>query len=471
MALSLGVNTAVSTVGRVLGFVVSLLTLGYTYQYLQAAGYGDYSTAGALVFVFNSLADLGLYSVLVRDISKPNADLKGLVSSALTLRLLALVVFLGLASVVAFQLPYNHATKVAVIVIGLSNVFLSLSQVLMAVFQRFLRTDRAAIAEVVGRVALLGLVLLFIKLDGSLVGIAWAAALSAAASFALTAYFARKFVPFTLSFKISYWQKLLKESWPIALALVFVVMYFKLDTVILSLFQPAADVGIYNMGYALLQALIFFPAMFAGLVMPFLSRHGLSQPGRFKKVFGETLNLFIVFTLPLGVFLIARAHDLIALIYQGENLAATTTLQILALAIMAIYFGALFSNGLIALHRQKTLLWIYALGAAVNVSLNLLLIPKYSYLAASWTTVVTETIVTLLMIVMLSHFAKTAFSWARFLPAILASVPLAAGLLLTESLNILLVAPLAAAIYLGALWLLGGLTKTDLDFVSQKELG
>lgn len=471
MALSIAANTLVSTLGRVLGLVISLVTLGYTASYLKPEGYGDYAAALAFGFIFNALADLGLYAVLVREISKAGANAWQLVSAALSLRLLALIVLMAAAVVAAWQFPYAPSVKAAIMVMAIFYIFSSLTQVLMAVFQRQLRTDRAAVAEIIGRLAQLGLVLLFIWLKAGLLGMAAALALSALVGLGAAVYFARKFVAFSLIWDPAAWRRLLKEAWPIALALVFVVVYFKLDTVILSLYHPGADVGIYNLAYQLLQAVIFFPAMFAGLVMPFLSRHGLKSPGEFQQTFSRTLNLFIVFTLPLGVLLMARAADIIKIIdFSSQYPAAGPVLQILALAIMAIYFGSLFANGLIALHRQRALLWIYGSGAALNVALNLWLIPRYSYWAASWTTVATEVLVTAFMVASLAYFSRRWFSWARLLPVAAASLAAALLLLLTASWSIFLAAPLAAALYLSSLWLLGGLTRADLAFIRQSKL-
>lgn len=471
MALSIASNTIISTLARGLGSVISLVIIGLISGYLGPTSYGSYATALAFVYLFNYLGDLGLYSVVVRDLSKPGVNAKKLVSNAFTLRLVALVVFVGIAPIVALGIPYESEVRSAILIMTLFYVFSSLSQVFMGVFQRYLRTDRAAIADIAGRLIQLGLVLLFIKAHGWVSAMAWTLSLAALGSFFITAYFARKFVPFTLAWDFKEWLAILKESWPIGLAIIFTVVYFKMDTIILSLYHPGYDVGIYNLGYQFLQALIFFPAMFAGLVMPFLSRHGIGERASFRAILQRTLNLFLAFTLPLGVVLITRGADIIHLIdYRGQFGDSVAVLEILALAIMAIYLGNLFSNALIALHRQRSLIWIYGLGAAVNVALNFYVIPRFAYIGASWTTVATEGLVTVLMVIMVARFTAGRLTWGRLLPVAAASIVLAIELVGTARVNLFLAAGAGAVAYLAVLWALGGLSKDDLLFIGQQEV-
>src|SRR3989338_9344642 len=75
-----------------------------------------------------------------------------------------------------------------------------------------------------------------------------------------------------LRIDFGHWRASIKEAFPIAVSLVFVFLYFKLDTVLLSLMKPAGDVGIYSVAYKVLEVVIFLPAMYMGLIMPRLSK-------------------------------------------------------------------------------------------------------------------------------------------------------------------------------------------------------
>ena len=89
---------------------------------------------------------------------------------------------------------------------------------------------------------------------------------SAVSIFILNFFFARKYIPLSLAFNFSYWKKLLKTAFPIAVSIVLTLIYFKIDSIFLSLGfinrssgNPITDVGIYNIAYKVLEGVIFFP--------------------------------------------------------------------------------------------------------------------------------------------------------------------------------------------------------------------
>src|SRR3990167_516085 len=242
-------NVLISLGARVVGTALALFTIGLTTRYLGKEGFGEYSIALAFLYIFNSLADLGFYNILVREISKPGTDEREIVSNVFTLRTLSLFLILGLGVIAGWFFPYSIEVKKSFFLIGASYFFLSLSQVLMAVFQKHLRTDKAALAEIGGRTAPLALTLFFLI-------------------FLLNLLFVRKYVKFGFGFNLNLYGKILKESFPLAVSGVFILIYFKLDAVLLSLFKPPADVGLYGTAYKILENLICIPAMFVGVVMP-----------------------------------------------------------------------------------------------------------------------------------------------------------------------------------------------------------
>ena len=469
-SFSLAANTIISTLGRAVGVVIALVTVGLTAGYLGQAGFGLYSVAFAFAYIFNYAADLGLYSIVARDLASEPKQGHRLLSNALAMRLVALVIFLGLAPLAALWFPYDQTTQMLIWVSLPFYFFSSLGQVLMGVFQRHLRTDRATIAELIGRLAQLGLVWWTVNQDLGVIVLMATVSISAGLTFGLVWLFARQLQRFGLAFDFKYWRQIFLKAWPVGLAVFLTIIYFKLNVVILSIFQPAADVGIYGLGYRILEALIFFPAMFAGLVLPILAKAGQTQLNRFKAALQPALNLLLIVTIPLAVFLIVRSRDIIALLdYEHQFSQSAAVLQILALAVAAIYGGALFSNALIALHRQRTLTIIYAIGAAANVVLNLIFIPRYSYLGASWVTVATEVLVTVLMVLVLNAKMRGLRpSWSRLSAVTAASIACGLALVLTPG-GLWVAAPVAGVVYLGLLWLLGGLKAEEINFLKQHD--
>jgi O-antigen/teichoic acid export membrane protein len=280
--------------------------------------------------------------------------------------------------------------------------------------------------------------------------------------------FVRRYVSLSFSFNFSYWKKLFKTAFPIAISVVLTLIYFKIDSIFLSLGfinrlspDPVSDVGIYNIAYKVLEGLIFFPAMFVGLIMPLLSKFAFSEQEQFKKIFQRTLDVLIIFLIPLVIGLLILSGPIVVLI-GGRNFAASSpVLQILSLAIGLIFLGSLLGSALIALNKQKTGAWIYFSGMIFNIVTNLIFIPKYSYLGAAGTTVATELLVTGLMFYLIYKTIHYFPSLKIFLKTLLAGLIMAGFLYLERSCNLFLLIGLGIIIYFAVLYLIRGIKKEE----------
>ncbi|MEK7507419.1 MAG: flippase [Patescibacteria group bacterium] len=456
----LSLNFGVAAFSRLLLGGISLIVVGLLTRTLGPAGYGQYSLVFAYHFIFTALADLGLYTILVREISRPQADERKIVSNIFGLRLTAVVSLLAVAILAVQWLPYPTEVKLGILIASLFSIGSSLVQVLTGVFQKYLKLYYVSVADVVSRLVQLFLLILVVNYRPGLLPFIWVVAVSEIIHFALVFVFARRLVPVGLAADLDYWQGTFKKSLPIAVSLVFVLLYFKLDTILLSLFKPAYDVGVYSVAYKILELIIFLPAMYIGLVMPLLSRQAPASTGDFLKTFRKSFNVLAIFALPAMAYLALRAEDIIRLISGSEFGPSVRVLQILSVAIMLIFFGNLGGNAVVALDLQKQAVKIYFLGAILNIGGNLLLIPRYSYFATAWTTVLTELFITLGLFWLIRNKIKF---WPDF--RILAKAALATILIvfLVHPLRLEFAAATALALlYFPILYLFKGFNRADL---------
>ncbi len=408
MKKSIAFNTLISSGARVIGSALAFASFAVIARALGKEGFGMYSTAMAFGFTASALADLGLYSVLIKEISQKDADEKRITAHIFFLRVLILL-FVSLA-VFAFAgiIPlYSPVLKLA---IGLGVVafgFSSLSQLLIAIFQKHFSLENVAIAEVVGRSAQLLLVCIAFVSGWGLYAFLWAAIIGAFFIFLVEWVLSRKFVSFGFEFNPWYARELFVAALPIGVSLVFTLIYFRVDTILLSLMKPAEDVGIYNVAYKVLEFAIFFPAVFAGIVMPLLSRYALSQKEKFRDVFQKSLDIIIIFATPILFGGMILAPKIVVLAGGGEFAASAAPLRWLLVAVWFIFLGNLLGRAIIALNEQKKAAWVYFGGMIFNVAANLVFIPRYSYTGAAATTAVTELIITALLFVIITK--KTGF--------------------------------------------------------------
>ncbi len=450
-------NTIISTGARIIGLALSLIVIGFITRYLGQTGFGYYSTVLAFLFFFTVLADLGLYSICVREISKPKANQEKIASNAFTLRFFAGLFIFCLAPLIVCFFPYSSEIKLGVLIGSIGFWLMSNQQILIGIFQKYLRMDKVALAEFLGRLIQLGLVVFFIWQGFGFLSIISALVGGSLVNFLLVFFLSQKYIHISFQFDFIFWKSLLKKSLPLALAIVFTVIYFKLDTIMLSLMKPLADVGIYNLSYKFLESLLFFPAMFVGLVMPLMSKYAFFDREKFKKITQETLNLLLMFVVPLIIGIFFLSKEIVVLIAGKDFILSAGVLNILIIAGSIIFLGILFSNMIISLEKQKSLTYIYGIGAIVNLAANLIFIPKYSYYGAAWTTVLTELIVTALMLVVLYKTFKVLPYFHSLIKYCLAGLAMILMFYFLPEWNLFILIILTSSAYFISLWLIHGI--------------
>lgn len=388
-------NTFYQTIGRFVSILIALAVFIMVARYLGVAGYGSYATATAFLQFFSIVVDLGLYVYLAKALGEPGVDEATVTGNVFTLRLVSAVVILGFAPLVVLGFPYPATVKLAVAVLCVSSLFVTLTQVLVGVFQKTLHAGKFVLGEIVGRIVLLLATIMAIRADAGIVGIAWVVALASAVAFAATFVWANAYIRIRLRFDMARWRSIIASTWPIALSIMFNVVYFKADTIILSLFYPARDVGIYGAPYKVFETFISIPSIFVGLLTPILTTAYLTDRARFGRILQRGFEMLLLAALPLVVGTQFVARDVMELVAPGFS-ASGPVFQVLVFGTGAIFLGYLFSNTVVVVNKQRTMVWAYASVAAASIVLYLLLIPRFSYFGAAAVTVAVESAVALI---------------------------------------------------------------------------
>lgn len=410
MLYKIGANTLASSLGRIIGSAFALVSVAVMTRALGAEGFGEYSTVVAYLTTFQILADLGLYSLFTREISQNPSRERELLGIFFTLRLLAGAFLLGLAVALVFFFPYSHAVQIGVAFASVGFLAVSLTQLFMGVFQTRVAVYKAAIAEVSGRAVQLALVVFFALQGGGLFFFIGALVISSFVIFLLNLIFAWRIIPFRLTLPTVEAKRIMRTTLPIAVSIVFTLLYFRLDTLMLSVLKGPLEVGLYNGAYKVLETFIFFPAVLVGLFLPILSRQAQDDRRAFSRTLSVLADGIFVVVAPLVAGGVLLSASMVSLIGGPGFLPAFSALAILFGAVGAIFFGTLFGNTVIALNLQKKALAVYAIGFVVNFSANLFVIPRYSYTGAAWTTLATEVVVSTLLALLVWRSAHFAFS-------------------------------------------------------------
>jgi O-antigen/teichoic acid export membrane protein len=453
---------AVSTVVLSL-FLVRLIT-----GYLGQDGFGKYATVLAFFSFFSAIGDLGLGPVTAREIAKEGANERKILGNVVGLRLLSSLLLILLAPAIILFFDYSVEVKWGILIVACASLFSSLSLVMNSIFQKRIAMDRVAMVEFIGKLIQVSLIALIVRFDLGFLPIV--VSVLVALSFNIVTVFlvSRKFVRFFPQFDFVFWRNFLKESLPMGATALITFAYFKTDTILLSLFQTSAAVGIYNVAYKIIENLVFFPAMLAGLVLPLLARYFMADRKKFLEIANKTFKVFVIIVLPLVLGTVFLAKDIVFIISGPEFAASIPVLRILAFSLACIFFGHFFNMILIVAHLQKKLMQALLFVAVFNISFNLFVVSRYSYFGAATAAVLTEGLV-----VVLTSFL--VYRNVGFLPrftgmgsVMLSAFGMALALYFLSSAPFLLAGSLSLVVYLSLLWITRAISSDEVASLFSK---
>lgn len=458
-AAARGFATLAASRGVVLA--MQFVTIAVLAGHLGPADLGVYTFALAMVGIFRLLPNFGLVPVLTRDIAQAPERERELVPNVLYLRVLLGVAAYFLMALTLLAGGFDAESSSAALIGGLA--LLVVLDAMRAVLEVRLRLGWVSAADTLEAVLGLAGALALASRGAGAQEFVWLWVALKLLNGLIVAAAAMRAGSFAWRPRPATWRPVVNAALPLGLAGVLVALYYRLDLVILAAFKPQEDVGQYGAAFRFLDAANVLPVIVMSVLAPVFSRSVVEGREVLQQRYGRALDLIAV---PAVLFALAGAFCAWRLLPRlpgfGEFDGAGVALSILSPSAALILLGTVVQGVLISGHLQGRLLRIAAVGLAVNLALNGVLIPTASYVGAAVATTVTE--VVLLWLSMrearirlgLRHWTRRVGRVSR--AGLVLAVVLGAGLAIDPWLQ--LGAGLAA--YGGALAAFGGLSAEDL---------
>lgn len=388
--------------GKGVSSLSTIIILGLITRNFGASETGVLTLALTYLSFFALISDFGLNVHVLPEFLKENLTSQW--QKLLGMRLLLTVFSTLLATIIVLLWPGQTDLFKMTVLLGLFGIIEpGIYVTATAVFQSRLRYDLVVLANVGGvAVILLSVVGLILQK----IGVPWVMLGYVAGWFvsgALALILIKKYVDSLLPiFDFSYIRKIFRESWPISLTLVLNIVYFRLDTFMISIFRNFAEVGVYNVAYQIFQTLLVVPSFIMNGYYPVMLKNFAENRLKFiSQIKNATLAMFVLSILGV-VFTYIFSPFVVDLITGGKGFAGSiTSLRILSLAFPAFFVTSILMWTLITLRRYRLILAIYVTGLVTNGLLNLWLIPIFSYIASSWITVISEYLILVLQLIIL----------------------------------------------------------------------
>lgn len=383
-------NVGAQAAGRAVALVLSLVAVRVMTEYLGVDGYGKLAIVLALTGLLVSISDFGITTVLAREAATAPEEADVLGGTLLRFRLASAAGAALLAAAAVPFLPYGSDVKLGLLIGLVGMFFVSIGRFPSAFFQIHLRMDLMGVLDVVYRLASLLLVAAVALLDLGFYALVAALALAGFVWFGSSFAVSKRFWRINVAAAPGRTRALLRDSIGIWLVTIVGLLHFQGDMVLLSLMQPPAEVGIYSVAYKFVEQSFLLPGLLMGAVLPILARRIRESRERSEEVIRKAFAFLLLLAIPLTLVFVVMAGELVRIVAPAEFAAAAEPLRVVSLALPLIFAGAIYFNVLIVLNRQRALIGASLASLALNMGLNVYFIPRYSYMGAAWTTVVSE---------------------------------------------------------------------------------
>lgn len=385
IASDIGLQLVARVANVALGLVVTIVLV----RALGDARFGQWSTALAVAGIVGYLGDLGLEQVAVREAAAAPAAAGAWIGSLVTLRLAIALPATLVSAAVAVALSTDTTMAVTGTLLCATTLAAAFTTA-RAVFQVRMRNSLIAGLELANGLLWGAGAVAVAVLHGGMIAFAAAFLGSMAALAAVQFALARRALPFGLRADREQWRRLVHVGVPVALSSLLILAYGRIDQVLVFRIVGDHGAGLYGAAYRILDRSQVVPASILATLFPLIATAHGTDPARVRRLVQAGVDVLATISLPALALSIVVARDAMRLLFGAEFAPAGPTLAILTGVFAMTAFGYLAGYLVIVLGLQRSFLRYALLGLVINVGLNLLLLPRYGYVAAAWATLVTN---------------------------------------------------------------------------------
>src|SRR3989344_4804478 len=414
-------NISLVAFSEVLSSILSYVLIVLVARLLGPEELGIYSFTFAFAGIFTFLYDFGISYFYITKVSQDRANARKYFGQYASLKLVFCILTM-IAPMVAILFTGQEKGVMLLVFLAAVSLF----------FQNYSYEAGVRIME---RIIAFGLGVTVLLQGHGLFAFLVVLVLSNFFSVVLSIYFLRKLaVPFSLVVNVPTWKMMVRTSWPLWLSTVFLTVYFQVDTVMISFIQGHEATGIYNAAYKLIN------------------------------VFSKIPWIMILVGIPLVVGITAIAGNVISLVYGTGFSGAVLVLQILVWATAFLFLGNMAGWFFNSIGKPKVFTWVTGVCLSLNLALNLVLIPKFSYLGAAVATVSTAFLncVLLLWAIKKEGYSLTLFHLS-VKPLFASLVMGVVAIALRDVLHVFLLVPIAMTVYVAVLIMVKGIRREDIE--------
>lgn len=390
-------NTTVMLGAQMITWLSSFVLLMFLPRYLGSANYGQLYLALSVAMILSIIIDFGGNYLIPKEVARTKEKTSRILISYIGVRLLVWAACMGGLILFSYVVGYSTTVVTLLIVLGGSKLFEGVSKAIRSCFQGHEMMEYPSVGVIAEKVFVSLTAVTALLLGAGPITIAIIMAIGVVINL-LTCL---KFLPYIVesipNFRINISFGLIKSSIPYFLWSIFAVIYYRIDTVMLSTMTTENVVGWYGGAYRFFDVVMFLPSILTTVLFPILSKLTDDRDGDLSNTFTQSLKYMVMASIPMTVLFFLFAENIVQLFYGlGEYGPSVVVLQVFAPGIILVYIDFIMGSTILATDKQRLWAGIGFAGILLNIGLNYLMIPYAQELwanggiGAAITTLITE---------------------------------------------------------------------------------
>lgn len=362
--------------GLIVGIIVA--------RYLGPEQYGLMNYIVSYVLLFQIFSIFGLDAIEIREEARGEKPFTTIIGTAFGLKVMLALLFMGLCIGTSWVADDNVEQTALIAIYSLSIVLNSMA-VIRNYFFAIVQNEYVVKAEIarmlIGIVIKLGLLLAGASLTWFIVAYMFDFALVAGGY--IMAYHKKVGRLSDWTFEWSYARFLIKESFPLLLTSTAVIIYQRIDQVMIGRMIDNESVGYFSVASRFVEVLIYIPMMLAQTITPILVKARERSHEEYVMKAQQFMNLSFWLSMLAAAFTAVIAYWLVRLTYGMAYLPAVAVLQVMAFKAASVALSNTAGAMLVTEGLQRWAVMRDCFGCVVCVGLNYLLLPRYGIMAAA----------------------------------------------------------------------------------------
>ena len=376
--------------GRIVQMLISLVVGVLTARYLGPANYGLIGYASAYTAFFMAFCTLGLNAIMVKEfVDDPDAE-GTIIGTTLVMRAVSSLLSGLLIVLVVSFIDADEPTTIAVVALSCVGLLFHIFEVFRYWFQAHLQSKVTAIVAFIAYAATALYKIILLILGKNVLFFAFATSVDYIVVAVLLLFAYKKYGGKRLRFSWSRGKRMLSSSCHFIMSGLMVSIYGKSDKLMLKQMLDETSVGYYATATTICTMWCFVLTAIIDSVVPSIMEANNQNEELFKKRNRQLYAIVFYVSLAVSVLFMIFADLAICILYGKAYLPAANPLRIITWYTAFSYLGVARNAWLVCKQRQKYLKYIYVLAIVLNISLNIVFIPRWGASGAAFASLVTQ---------------------------------------------------------------------------------